>query len=194
MDVTVPVSVLLYLGVLCLLGLERAAELLLSRRNARRAFAAGGVETGRRAFAVMVVVHALFPIACAGEVLFLKRPFPGLPGLAALTVALGAQALRWWAIGTLGWRWNTRIIVVPGAAPVTGGPYRFVRHPNYLAVVLEIASIPLIHGAWLTALVFSALNLALLAVRIPAEERALGRLYAEAFEGRSRLLPRGPHA
>jgi methyltransferase len=122
-------------------------------------------------------------------VLFLKRPFPGLPGLAALIVALGAQALRWWAIGTLGWRWNTRIIVVPGAPPVTGGPYRFVRHPNYVAVVLEIASIPLIHGAWLTALIFSALNVALLAVRIPAEERALGRLYAEAFEGRSRLLP-----
>jgi methyltransferase len=141
----------------------------------------------------MVVVHALFPIACAAEVLVLKRPFPGAPGLVALTVALGAQALRWWAIATLGWRWNTRVIVVPGAAPVTGGPYRFLRHPNYLAVVLEMLAVPLTHGAWLTALVFSALNAALLAVRIPAEERALGRPYAEAFEWRSRLLPRGPY-
>jgi len=183
---------LLYLGLLCLLCCERGAELLVSRRNAREASAAGGVETGRRAYAVMVVVHALFPVACASEVLILMRPFPGALGLGALTVALGAQALRWWAIATLGWRWNTRIIVVPGALPVTGGPYRFLRHPNYLAVVLEMLSLPLVHGAWLTALVFSALNAALLAVRIPAEERALGRPYADAFEGRSRLMPRGP--
>lgn len=189
----VPASVLLYLGLLCLLCCERGAELLVSRRNARQAFAAGGVETRRRAYAVMVVVHALFPVACAVEVLVLRRPFPGVAGFAALTVVLGAQALRWWAVATLGWRWNTRIIVVPGASPVTGGPYRFLRHPNYLAVVLEMASVPLTHGAWLTALVFSALNAALLAARIPAEERALGRPYAEAFDGRSRLWPRGPH-
>jgi methyltransferase len=191
--VVIPTSVLLYLGFLCLLVCERGAELLLTRRNARVALAAGGVETGRRAYAVMVVVHILFPVACAGEVLLLSRPFPGALGLAALAVAIGAQALRWWAIATLGWRWNTRIIVVPDASPITGGPYRFLRHPNYLAVILEMLGIPLIHGAWLTALVFSSLNAALLAVRIPTEERVLGRLYAEAFEGHSRILPRGPH-
>ncbi len=188
-----PASVLLYLGFLCLLGLERGAELLVSRRNSRAALAAGGVETGRGAYAVMVVLHTLFPLACAGEVLVLKRPFPGALGFGALGAALGAQVLRWWAVRTLGWRWNTRIIAIPGATPVTGGPYRFLRHPNYLAVVLEMACVPLIHGAWLTALTFSALNGALLAVRIPAEEQALGRPYAAAFEGRSRLLPRGPH-
>ena len=185
-------SAAFYLGLLVLLGCERGAELLVSRRNARRAFAAGGVETGRRAYGVMVAAHALFPLACAGEVLFLDRPFPGAAGFAALAVALGAQVLRWWAVATLGERWSTRIVVVPGAPPVTGGPYRFLRHPNYLAVVLEMAAVPLIHGAWLTALVFSALNAALLAHRIPAEERALGRPWAEAFEGRLRLLPRGP--
>jgi methyltransferase len=191
--VVAPISVLLYLGFLSLLVCERGAELLVSRRNARVALAAGGVETGRRAYAIMVVVHALFPVACASEVLLLRRPFPGALGLAALTVAFAAQALRWWAIATLGWRWNTRIIVVPGASPVTGGPYRFLRHPNYLAVVLEMLSVPLTHGAWLTALIFSSLNAALLAVRIPAEERALGRPYAESFAGRPQLLPRGPH-
>jgi methyltransferase len=126
-------------------------------------------------------------------VILLGRTFPGVPGLAALAVAIGAQALRWWAIATLGWRWNTRIIVVPGASPFTGGPYRFLRHPNYLAVILEMLAIPLVHGAWLTALVFSSLNAALLAIRIPAEERALGRPYAEAFERLSRILPRVPH-
>ena len=189
---TFPDSAALYLGLLLLLGCERGAELVVSRRNARRAFAAGGVETGRRAYAIMVGVHALFPLACAAEVLLLSRPFPGVPGFAALAVALGAQALRWWAVATLGERWSTRVIVVPGAAPVTGGPYRFLRHPNYLAVVLEMAAVPLIHGAWLTALVFSALNAALLAHRIPAEERALGRAYAEVFSERRRLVPGGP--
>ena len=189
---TFPDSAALYLGLLLLLGCERGAELVVSRRNARRALAAGGVETGRRAYAIMVAVHALFPLACAAEVLLLARPFPGAAGFAALAVALGAQALRWWAVATLGERWSTRVIVVPGAAPVTGGPYRFPRHPNYLAVVLEMAAVPLIHGAWLTAAVFSALNAALLSHRIPAEERALGAAYAEAFEGRRRLVPGGP--
>ncbi len=189
---TIPTSAAIYLGLLVLLGCERAVELVVSRRNARRALAAGGVETGRRAYGVMVAVHALFPLACAGEVLFLDRPFPGAAGFAALAVAVGAQALRWWAVAALGERWNTRVIVVPGVSPVTGGPYRFLRHPNYLAVVLEMAAVPLTHGAWLTALVFSALNAALLAHRIPAEERALGRPYAEAFGDRLRLLPRGP--
>ena len=189
---TVPDSAALYLVLLALLGCERGAELVVSRRNARRAFAAGGVETGRRAYAIMVGVHALFPLACAAEVLLLPRSFPGAAGFAALAVALGAQALRWWAVATLGERWSTRVIVVPGAAPVTGGPYRFLRHPNYLAVVLEIAAVPLIHGAWLSALVFSALNAALLAHRIPAEERALGSAYAEVFAARRRLVPGGP--
>ena len=189
---TVPDSAALYLGLLVLLGGERGAELVVSRRNARRALAAGGVETGRRAYAIMVAVHALFPLACAAEVLLVSRPFPGAAGFAALAVALGAQALRWWAVATLGERWSTRVIVVPGAAPVTGGPYRFLRHPNYLAVVLEMAAVPLIQGAWLTALVFSALNAALLAHRIPAEERALGRAYAEVFSERRRLVPGGP--
>ncbi len=191
-DVSLPVSVLAYLVLLCLLGCERGAELVVSRRNAREALAAGGVETGRAAYPFMVVVHALFPVACAAEVLALKSPFPGGWAFVALGAALGAQALRWWAVATLGRRWNTRIIVVPGDAPVTGGPYRFLRHPNYLAVVLEMLAVPLLHGAWHTALLFSALNAALLAVRIPAEERALGRPYAEAFEGRSRLVPGGP--
>jgi methyltransferase len=193
MDVTLPLSVLCYLALLCLLGCERAAELVISRRNAREALAAGGVETGRRAYPFMVLVHALFPVACAAEVLVLKSPFPGGWALVALGAALLAQALRWWSVATLGRRWNTRIIVVPGDAPVTGGPYRFLRHPNYLAVVLEMAAVPLVHGAWHAALLFSCLNAALLAVRIPAEERALGPPYAEAFEGRSRLVPGTPH-
>jgi methyltransferase len=179
-------STALYLGFLALLYLERGVELLVSRRNIRLALAAGGVETGRRHYAVMVAVHAVFPLACAVEVLGLHRAFPGAAGFAALAAALAAQALRWWAVAALGRRWNTRIVHVPGAKPVTSGPYRFMRHPNYLAVMLEAATVPLIHGAWITALVFVAANAALLAVRIPAEERALGPAYARPFAARRR--------
>ncbi len=104
-------------------------------------------------------------------------------------LALGAQALRWWAIATLGERWSTRILVVPGEPPVIRGPYRWLRHPNYLAVILEMALVPLAWGAWRIAVVFSLGNALLLALRIPAEERALGNAWAIAFAGRPRLLP-----
>ncbi len=186
-------SVALYLAFLGALYIERAAELLVSRRNARFALAVGGVESGRRHFAAMVAVHALFPLACAVEVFALHRSFPGAVGWAALTLALAAQALRWWVVATLGRRWNTRIIVVPGAEPVTAGPYRFLRHPNYLAVMLEALAVPAIHGAWLSAIVFLCANAVLLSVRIPAEERALGESYARAFAGFPRFTPGGRH-
>lgn len=178
-----------YLGFLGLLGVERLAELVLSRRNAARAFARGAVEVGQGHFRVMGPFHAAFLVACAAEVLVFDRPFPGTLGVACLVGALLAQGLRYWAIATLGERWNVRIIVLPEAPPVTGGPYRFLRHPNYLAVVLEMALVPLIHGAYLTAIVFSAGNAALLWVRIRAEERALGSGYEAAFAGHRRLIP-----
>ena len=187
-------SVWLYLGFLGLLYAERGAEVLVSRRNARLAFAAGGVEGGRRHFTVMVAVHALFPLACADVVLTLLRGFPGVVGFAALVVALAAQVVRWWVVRTLGRRWNTRIIVVPGAEPVTTGPYRFLRHPNYLAVMLEALSVPLIHGAWVSAIVFVSANAALLSVRIPVEELAQGERYSRTFAGVPRFIPRGRNA
>ncbi|WP_437602000.1 isoprenylcysteine carboxylmethyltransferase family protein [Sorangium sp. So ce590] len=182
-------SELLYLGFLGAVSLERLAELFISRRNARRAFAKGGVEVGQGHFRVMALMHTAFLAACALEVGALDRPFPGLVGLAALLVALLAQGLRYWVIATLGEQWNVRIIVVPGAAPVSGGPYRYLRHPNYAAVIVEMVAIPMIHGAWLTALVFSALNAAVLHVRIRAEEEALGPSYAARMGGLPRLVP-----
>lgn len=182
----------LYLGFLGLLAAERFAELRLSRRNAARAFARGGIEVGRPHFRAMAGVHAAFFAGCALEVLLLRRPLPGALAAPALAGALAAQGLRWWAIGTLKERWNVRVIAVPGEPPITGGPYRWIRHPNYVAVALEMLCVPLVHGAWLSAAVFSAANAALLAVRIPAEERALGPPYARAFEGRPRFLPGAP--
>ena len=179
----------LFFGFMGLLALERVLELWLSRRNAQRAFARGGVESGQGHYRVMVVFHTLFLAACVAEVLWLRRPFPGALGWAALGGAVAAQGLRYWAISTLGERWNSRIIVVPGAAPVTAGPYRYLRHPNYVAVVLELACVPLIHGAWLTAILFTLGNVVLLRVRIRAEEAALGSTWAQAFAHRPRFVP-----
>lgn len=179
----------LYFGFLGLLGLERLGELLLSLRNARQARAAGALEAGRGHYPVMVAFHSLFLLSCGAEVLLVPRSFPGALGWVALAVALAAQALRYWAVASLGVRWNTRVLVWPGVPPVTSGPYRFLRHPNYLAVVLEMVAVPLVYGAWVTAVVFSLGNVLLLRVRIRAEEEALGPSWAEAFVGRRRLLP-----
>jgi methyltransferase len=182
-----PRSILL--GYLALLVVERGIELRLSRRNARRALAAGGVEVGRGHYPAMVLFHVAVLAACAVEPLLAPRPWPLPVSLVALAAALLAQGLRWWAVATLGPRWSTRIVVLPGAPPATGGPYRFLRHPNYLAVVLELAAVPLIGGAVLTAAGAALGNALLLGIRIPAEERALGPGWARAFEGRRRLLP-----
>jgi methyltransferase len=178
-----------YYALLVLIACERVAELLLSRRNARIAFAHGAVESGARHFRVMTVLHLLFLPCCALEASF--RAFPFALGWASLGLALAAQGLRWWAIGSLGWRWNVRVIAIPGEPPLRRGPYRFVRHPNYVAVCMEMLFVPLIHGAWLCACGFSLANALLLRVRIRAEEQALGRAYQQAFDGVPRFLPHG---
>jgi methyltransferase len=183
------ISYPVYLALLGLIGVERIGELLLSRRNARRAFARGATEHGQRHYRVMAAFHTLFLIACAVE--GARRAFPGTVGWIALVGALSAQALRYWAIATLGERWNVRVIVLPSAQPVVTGPYRFLRHPNYVAVALELVCVPLVHGAWLTALAFSIGNALLMVVRIRVEEAALGSQYAAAFAATPRFIPGG---
>ncbi len=162
-----------YTAVLALIVAERAVELVVSRRHERRLRARGGVEAGEGHYPFMVFLHAtLFP-ACLAEVWLAGRPFvPALGAAAAVALAL-TMALRWWVIATLGERWTTRVIVVPGEPAIGGGPYRFLRHPNYLAVAVELFAIPLLHAAWATAALWGGADLALLAVRIRAEDRAL---------------------
>lgn len=179
-----PAPAALLHGYLVVLALERGAELLVSSRNARRELAAGAVESGRGHYPAMVAFHAAFLLACAAEPVLWPRPWPRAAALAALAVALLAQALRWWAVASLGGRWTTRVVVRPGAAPVTRGPYRWLAHPNYLAVALELAAVPLVGGAVVTAAAATLGNAALMRARIPAEERALGEAWARAF-GRS---------
>ena len=154
-------------------ALERVAELVVARRNAQWAFARGGREVGFGHYPVMVVLHTALLVGALAEVWLADRPFVPALGWPMLALALGSQVLRWWCIATLGPRWNTRVIVVPGMPLVTSGPYRLLRHPNYVAVVVEGFALPLVHSAWTTALVFTVANAALLTVRIRTENRAL---------------------
>ncbi len=179
-----------YLLVLGAIAAERGVELVLSRRNARLALIRGGIESGQRHYRVMVIVHALFLASCVVESLTHRdQPSSGIVAAFAIGGTIAAQALRYWTVYALGRRWNTRVIVIPGESPVTSGPFRYIRHPNYLAVVMEFVCLPLIRSLWITAMVFSVANAALLYVRIPAEERALGASYAQAFRSRRRFVP-----
>ncbi|HZY28992.1 MAG TPA: isoprenylcysteine carboxyl methyltransferase family protein [Jiangellaceae bacterium] len=162
-----------YVLLVVAVGLERLAELVVATRNARWAFAHGGVESGRGHYPVMAAMHTAFLVACIAEVAVADRPFLPWLGWPMLAMVVASQALRWWCVATLGHQWNTRVIVVPGLPLVSAGPYRWLRHPNYVAVVVEVVALPLVHTAWVTALVFTLANAAVLAVRIPVEERAL---------------------
>jgi methyltransferase len=184
---------LLFTLLVAVAALGRGVELVIAERHRRRLLAKGAVETGAGHYPWMVALHAAWLAAAPAEVWLLDRPF--LPGLAfpMLALFLVATALRWWVIATLGERWTTRVLVPPGEPLVTGGPYRFLRHPNYLAVVVELAALPLVHTAWLTALLASAANAALLAVRISVEERALAGLRAAGPESfLARIVGRYP--
>jgi methyltransferase len=181
-----------YLVLLGAVVVERIAEMVLTARNARWSFARGGVETGREHFPAMVALHVAFLVACSAEVLLADRPFVPWLGWPMLALVMAAQALRWWCIGTLGPRWNSRVIVVPGLPPVRRGPYRlrWLRHPNYVAVVVELVALPLVHTAWVTALAFSVLNAAVLRARIRVENAALASLPPAA----TTPAPSGPSA
>lgn len=164
----------MYYLLILAVGLERMVELRVANSNAEWSLAHGGKEFGRDHYPVMVALHTALLVGCVVEVWALHRPFIAGLGWPMLAVALGAQVLRWWCVLTLGRHWNTRVIVVPDAPLVRQGPYRWLHHPNYVAVVAEGVALPLIHTAWLTAAAFTLANAALLRVRIRVENSALG--------------------
>lgn len=163
-----------YIMLVAAIAGERIVELVVSKRHAEWSFARGGVEFGRSHYPVMAVMHGALLVSCVVEVAVADRPFLPWLGWPMLALVVATEALRWWCVTALGKQWNIRVIVVPGMPLVTTGPYRWLRHPNYLAVSVEVAALPLVHTAWVTAVVFSIANaIFLLGFRIPVEERAL---------------------
>ena len=173
-------------AVVVALALERLGELALSHRNlarlerdgvARFASSSGGE------YGAMVLVHTLFVLTPPIEIWLRGMRGDGTTALAAVAAIAAAQALRWWTILTLGPRWNARAVVAPSLGAVHGGPYRFVRHPNYVAVILEFAALPFVGGTWISGGVLFLANAVLLARRVRQEERLLAAVpgWAEGF-------------
>lgn len=164
----------MYTLLILAVWIERLVELGISAGNSRWAVAHGGREFGRDHYPVMVTIHTVLLVGCIVEVWALQRPFIPWLGWPMLAVVALSQVLRWWCVATLGRRWNTRVIVVPETPLVRRGPYRWLHHPNYVAVVSEGLALPLVHTAWLTAVGFTLANALLLKVRIRVENSALG--------------------
>ena len=185
---SIPVA---YLALVGLVAVQRLMELRISARHQAQILADGGYEVAPEQMGWMRALHSLWLVSCCLEVSLLQRE----QSMAIITVAglglLVGQALRWEAISTLGPRWTVTIMILPEAPPQVGGIYGRIRHPNYLGVVLEIAALPLLAGAWWTAGVFTLGNAILLRHRIGREETALEQSggYLEAFEGRGRFIP-----
>lgn len=161
--------------LLAFLTAQRLVELRRARANERWARAQGAAEYGRAHYPLFFVLHPTWMLFTLLE----GRASRGRVNVPALLVFLAAQPLRAWVMRSLGRYWNTKILIVPNGQRVTAGPFRYLKHPNYAVVALEIASAPLAVGAWRTALAYTVLNAALLLlVRIPAEDRALAHYAA----------------
>jgi methyltransferase len=163
-----------YYLLILVIGAERLVELVVSRRNTRWSIDNGGREFGQGHYPVMVAMHTLLLASCIVEVATLHRPFIPWLGWPMLAIVAASTVVRWWCVAILGKHWNPRLIVIPGSPLVDRGPYRWLHHPNYTAVAAEVAALPLVHSAWLTAIAFSIANAIVLNVRIRAENFALG--------------------
>ncbi|MCY7784680.1 MULTISPECIES: isoprenylcysteine carboxyl methyltransferase family protein [unclassified Bacillus (in: firmicutes)] len=151
---------------------QRAAEMAVARQNEQKVKKQGAIEFGENHYPYIIIMHILFFLSLIAEVLLLnKQPSSWWIGIAAAILIV--QAVRYWALCSLGAYWNTKILVVPGAELVKKGPYRWMKHPNYTVVILEILLIPLLYQAYVTMSLFSVLNAALLTIRIRAEDKAL---------------------
>ena len=155
---------------------ERIVELIISKRNLRWSFNQGGIEFGRSHYKYMVVIHVGLLGGCLIETWLTRPEFRPLLSWTMFALAMGSQALRWWCILTLGKRWNTLVVIIPGLPVITNGPYKWLKHPNYLAVVIEGIALPMVGFAWRTAIIFTFLNIFVLAARLRVENKALATL------------------
>ena len=181
----------IFIGIVAVVILQRLLELRLSKHNAAYILTQGGREHNDNFLGVVKVLQVSWWIAMILEVWYLKRPFiPVLAG-GALLATLAGQVLRYLSMRSLGQRWTLPIITLPHQPVVDSGIYSYLRHPNWLGVILEIGALPLIHSAYLTAIFFSIANALLMSKRIEAEERALSEdtNYAYAFSHKPRFIP-----
>ncbi|MFJ8237772.1 isoprenylcysteine carboxyl methyltransferase family protein [Ureibacillus sp. NPDC094379] len=151
---------------------QRLIEVSVAKRNEKRMLRKGAYEVGASHYPIMILLHVSFFISLIIEVLLVDRPLSPI-FLLLFIIFLGTQALRIWCLSTLGEYWNTKIIILPGANVVKKGPYKYIRHPNYLVVCIEILLLPTMFQAYFTAIIFTLLNFIMLSVRIPMEEKAL---------------------
>jgi methyltransferase len=185
------ISVIAFLALLVAVAALRLVELRISKQHQREMLGRGAAKVDEPRFRWMVALHTLVLIGAAVEVLFLHRPF--IPVLAAVmfVIFLAANAVRWWVIRTLGEHWNVQVVDSTRLGVVTSGPFRFVRHPNYAAVFAEMIALPLIHTAWITALLGTVAHIVVLSQRLSTEERVLfaNPDYRAAMAGKPRFLP-----
>jgi methyltransferase len=180
-----------FVGIVAAVFLQRLSELRISQRNVAYLLAQGGREHGSNYLWVVKVLQISWFVAMIAEVYWLDRPFVPALAVVGLLAAIAGQCLRYLSMQALRSRWTLPIITIPGAPVVDSGIYRYLRHPNWLGVILEIAGIPLIHTAYLTAIFFTLANALLMVKRIYKEEQALGKdnNYADIFADRPRFIP-----
>ena len=186
-----PWSVWLFLGLLLAVAALRIFELRISRRHQDRMASRGACKVKDPYFRWMAMFHTLLLIAAAAEVVFLHRPL--IPALAIPVSALflGANLVRWWVIRTLGEHWNVQVVDSSRLGFISSGPFRYVRHPNYAAVFVEMIALPLIHTAWITALVGALAHVVILSLRLSVEDPVLlsNPEYAAVMGSKPRFLP-----
>ena len=189
--VEISTSEVVFAGVVLLVVAERLWELAFSARNARATLQRGGVVSGDPHHWRVVALHVAWLAAAPLEVVCFDRPWIPALGLGMIVLLVLSMALRYWSVRALGERWNVRIIVVPGETPVTDGPFRWFRHPSYTAAYVELIALPMVHTAWLTALVLAPPNMLAMWHKIRAEERALQAMpeYGEFMKCNRRIGP-----
>lgn len=181
----------IFIAIVLAVVAQRLLEVRYSDRNQAKILQEGGREHGDNLLGAVKVLQVSWWVATIAEVWYLDRPFLPVLAAVALTATVAGQVLRYLSMRALKWRWTLPIMTVPRMPVVTSGVYRYLRHPNWLGVILEIAFLPLIHSAYLTAIAFSLANAWLMSKRIQTEERALteNSNYAAAFTGKPRFLP-----
>lgn len=162
--------------LIVIVAIERIIELVISKRNLSWSFSQGGIEYGRSHYKYMVALHVFLLGGALAEVWITRPTLNPTFSWIMFALAMASQALRWWCIASLGKRWNTLVVIVPGMPVSKSGPYKWFKHPNYVAVVIEGFALPMVGFAWMTALIFTILNAGVLTMRLRSENAALATL------------------